>query len=112
MNDHLSAILIMVTLVAMSGFFSATETAFSSINKTRLKALAEEGSSRAATALQLAHNYDRLISTILLGSADRRSAPPSPPSSSPSSSSSSARSRPRASPRTAPRRSSSSPPPS
>ncbi len=67
MNDHLSAILIMVTLVAMSAFFSATETAFSSINKTRLKALAEEGSRGAATALELAHNYDRLISTILIG---------------------------------------------
>ena len=51
----------------MSAYFSATETAFSSLNKTRLKVLTDDGNKRAALALRLAENYDRLISTILIG---------------------------------------------
>ena len=51
----------------MSAYFSATETAFSSLNKTRLKTLAEDGNKRAALTLKLAENYDKLISTILIG---------------------------------------------
>ena len=41
----------------MSAYFSATETAFSSLNKTRLKVLADNGNKRAALALKLAENY-------------------------------------------------------
>ena len=57
----------MVICVAMSAYFSATETAFSSLNKTRLKMLADNGNKRAALALKLSENYDKLISTILIG---------------------------------------------
>ena len=57
----------MVVCVAMSAYFSATETAFSSLNKTRLKMLADNGNKRAALALELSENYDKLISTILIG---------------------------------------------
>ena len=57
----------MVICVAMSAYFSATETAFSSLNKTRLKMLADNGNKRAALALRLSENYDKLISTILIG---------------------------------------------
>lgn len=60
-------IVIMAILVLMSAYFSATETAFSSLNKTRLKTLAEDGNKRAALTLKLAENYDKLISTILIG---------------------------------------------
>ncbi len=60
-------IIIMVCCIIGSGYFSATETAFSSLNKTRLKALAEKGSKRAALAYRLSENYDKLISTILIG---------------------------------------------
>lgn len=67
MNDHISNILLMAALVGMSAFFSSTETAFSSLNKTRLKALAEEGNKSAAMALKLAEHYDKLLSTILIG---------------------------------------------
>ncbi len=59
--------IIMVALVLMSAYFSATETAFSSLNKTRLKTLAEKGDKRAKLALSLADRYDKLISTILIG---------------------------------------------
>ncbi|MCI5772062.1 MAG: hemolysin family protein [Clostridiales bacterium] len=53
--------------IAFSAFFSATETGFSSINHTRLKALADKGNKKASLALQLADDYDKLISTILIG---------------------------------------------
>lgn len=60
-------ILVMVALVLLSGFFSATETAYSSLNKTRLKSMAENGNKKAERALRLAENYDDLLSTILIG---------------------------------------------
>ena len=60
-------IFVMVALVIMSGYFSATETAFSAANKIKLKTLAEDGNRRAKLVLKLDDNYDRLISTILIG---------------------------------------------
>ncbi len=60
-------IIIMVLCVIMSGYFSATETAFSSLNKTRLKTLIEKGNKKAELALALSERYDKLISTILIG---------------------------------------------
>ena len=60
-------IFVMVALVIMSGYFSATETAFSAVNKIKLKTLAEDGNRRAKLVLKLDDNYDRLISTILIG---------------------------------------------
>ena len=65
--DHLSSIAAMVICVILSGYFSATETAFSSVNRTRLKAMAEKGDHKAELALKLAEDYDKLISTILIG---------------------------------------------
>ncbi|MBO5454423.1 MAG: HlyC/CorC family transporter [Clostridia bacterium] len=60
-------IIIMVLCVIMSAYFSATETAFSSLNKTRLKTLVEKGNRKAELALNLSEKYDKLISTILVG---------------------------------------------
>lgn len=60
-------IIAMIACVLMSGYFSATETAFSSLNRTRLKAMMENGSKKAALALNLSEDYDKLISTILIG---------------------------------------------
>ena len=57
----------MVALVILSGYFSATETAFSAVNKIKLKTLVEDGNRRAKLVLKLCDNYDRLISTILIG---------------------------------------------
>ena len=65
--NYFGNIFAMVVCVAMSAYFSATETAFSSLNKTRLKMLADNGNKRAALALRLSENYDKLISTILIG---------------------------------------------
>ena len=51
----------------MSAYFSATETAFTSLNRIRMKTKAENGSKRAAKTLELAEQYDKLLSTILIG---------------------------------------------
>ena len=65
--DLIPSIAAMLICVIFSGYFSATETAFSSVNKTRLKAMAEKGDKRAEQTLRLAEDYDKLISTILIG---------------------------------------------
>ena len=57
----------LVILVGFSAFFSASETAFSSLNQIRLKSRAEDGDSSAARVLNMAEQYDKLLSTILVG---------------------------------------------
>ncbi len=53
--------------VALSAFFSSSETAYTSANKVRLRTLQQSGNKRAGIALDLAEDYDRLITTILVG---------------------------------------------
>ncbi len=68
MDSHSTTmILVLVCLVFLSAYFSATETAFSSLNRIRLKNMASGGNRRAQTALSLSENYDDLLSTILVG---------------------------------------------
>ena len=62
-----SYIVIMLVCLIMSAYFSATETAFLSMNKTKMKTLAEKGDRGAALACKLEERYDKLISTILIG---------------------------------------------
>lgn len=57
----------MAVCLMLSAYFSATETAFSSANTTRLKTLAEKGNKKAALVCMLLERYDRLLSTILIG---------------------------------------------
>ena len=56
-----------VILVLLSGFFSATETAYSSISKLKFKALAESDNRAARWAGVLGEQYDKLLTTILIG---------------------------------------------
>ena len=68
MDSHSTTlILVLVLLVILSAYFSATETAFSSLNRIRLKNLANNGNKRAKLAYSLSENYDELLSTILVG---------------------------------------------
>lgn len=53
--------------IVMSATFSATETAFSTFNRIRMKNLAADGDKRAALVMELADEYDALLSTILIG---------------------------------------------
>ena len=52
---------VLVLMVAMSGYFSATETAFTSLNRIRLKSRAEGGDKKAEKTLALAEDYDKQI---------------------------------------------------
>ena len=60
-------IIILVVLVILSAFFSAVETSYTSLNKIKLKTLAQEGKGSARTALKLVENYDNLLYAILIG---------------------------------------------
>lgn len=59
--------IIIAVLVILSALFSATETAFTSANRIRLKNMAEEGSKGAAVALKVMDKYDKCLTTILVG---------------------------------------------
>lgn len=61
------AIVGLVILIGFSAFFSASETAYTSVNRIRLKNLAKEGNRKAAKAEQLAENYEKLLAVILVG---------------------------------------------
>ena len=63
----MTLIIALVFLVACSAFFSASETAFSSLNQIRLKSRADDGDASAARVLAMAEKYDKLLSTILIG---------------------------------------------
>ena len=60
-------IAVLTVCVALSAFFSASETSFTSVNRVKLKTMAQNGNRRAKAALALAEDYDRLITTILIG---------------------------------------------
>lgn len=67
MEDLPGNILVLVVLILFSAYFSATETAFSSLNRIKLKNMANDGNKRAKKALDLCEKYDNLLSTILIG---------------------------------------------
>lgn len=65
-SDSVSLIIIIVCAF-FSAYFSATETAFSSLNRIRIKNMAEKGNKKAKLVVKLAENYDSVLSTILIG---------------------------------------------
>ena len=67
MDSNLPQIIVLVILVFLSAFFSATETAFSTFNRIRMKSLAAEGNKRAALVVKLDERYEIFISTVLIG---------------------------------------------
>lgn len=62
-----ASIIVLVILIILSAYFSATETAFSALNKIKIKNLANDGNKRAKLVLELCEKYDKLISSILIG---------------------------------------------
>ena len=56
-----------LVLVGLSAFFSSAETAFTTVNRVRMKALADEGNSRASAVLTVLDHYSKMLSTILIG---------------------------------------------
>jgi len=68
MEPHQILYLIIISVcIIFSAYFSATETAFTTFNRIRMKNLAEKGNKRAERVLKLADRYDTLLSTILIG---------------------------------------------
>ena len=59
-------IIILIGLVALSGYFSSAETAFSTVNRVTLQTMADEGDSHAALVLKVISHYGKLLSTILI----------------------------------------------
>ncbi len=66
-GDSIIMIIVMIILTGMSGYFSATETAFSTFNRIRLKNMASNGDKRAENVINLSENYDKIITTVLIG---------------------------------------------
>lgn len=67
MDSDISLIIFIGLLVVGSAYFSATETAFSSLNRIRIKNLAQNGNRRAKLVLELCDKYDKLLTSILVG---------------------------------------------
>ena len=65
-GDTITLIIILFCII-MSAYFSATETAFSSLNRIRIKTMAEKGDKKAALVMRLSEKYDSMLSTILIG---------------------------------------------
>ena len=57
----------LIVLVSLSAFFSGTETAFTSFNKTRMKTLAADGNKKAKAVMRVEENYEKFLSTMLVG---------------------------------------------
>lgn len=66
-SGSITQIIVLVVLILFSGYFSATETAFSALNRIRVKNMAFDGNKKAALVLNMAENFDRILSTILIG---------------------------------------------
>ena len=66
-DSSISMLIVMLILVALSAFFSGSETAFSSYNKLKMKSLASSENRRAHLILDIEENYDKLLTTLLIG---------------------------------------------
>jgi CBS domain containing-hemolysin-like protein len=68
MESHIPGqLMAIVCLILLSAYFSATETAFTSVNRIRLKNMAASGNRKAKQVIRLIENFDQLLSTILVG---------------------------------------------
>ena len=60
-------IALVVAMMVFSALFSGTETAYSSVNKLRLKNYESQGNKKAAKALKLANRFDEVLTAVLIG---------------------------------------------
>ena len=67
MDSSVSQILILLVLLLLSGIFSSAETALTTYNKIRMRALADEGNKRASAVLSVTENSGKMLSAILIG---------------------------------------------
>ena len=83
MDSSVSQILILLVLLLLSGIFSSAETALTTYNKIRMRALADEGNKRASAVLAVTENSGKMLSAILIGNniVNTAVASPLPPQS-------------------------------
>lgn len=67
MAGVIAEILILVVLLALSGFFSGSETALTTVSQVKMKTMAREGSRRAEEVLRVTAEKDKMLSAILIG---------------------------------------------
>ena len=67
MDVHLVRLIILIVLVLLSAFFSSAETALTTCNKVKMKALADDGNKRAARVLKITEDNQKVLSAILIG---------------------------------------------
>ncbi|MBR4881326.1 MAG: DUF21 domain-containing protein, partial [Clostridia bacterium] len=66
-SGSITQIIVLVVLILFSGYFSATETAFSALNRIRIKNMASDGNKKAVLVQKLSEKFDSILSTILIG---------------------------------------------
>ena len=66
-TENILQFVILLILVFLSAFFSSAETAFSTVNRVRMRSLAEEGNKRAIKVNKILDRYSKMISAILIG---------------------------------------------
>lgn len=65
--QSIGLLIAIIVLMFLSGFFSATETAYSSMNRVKLKSMAQDGNKKAKRALLISENYDKFLTANLIG---------------------------------------------
>ena len=66
-GTQIGLLLAIIILIMLSGYFSASEMAFTSVNKIRLMNMEANGNKRAGAVLRATENFDKLLSTVLVG---------------------------------------------
>ena len=66
-SSDATQLIILFILLLLSGYFSSAETALTTVNKIRMRSLAEEGNKRARTVLEITEDSGKMLSAILIG---------------------------------------------
>lgn len=66
-NSEIGQIILVLVMMVFSALFASTETAYSSVNKLRLKNYSAQGNKKAAKALRLANKFDDVLTAVLIG---------------------------------------------
>ena len=66
-GSQIGILIAIIVCVLFSGYFSGAEMAFTSVNKIRLLNMSQDGNKRAGTVLKLTEDFDKVLSTILVG---------------------------------------------
>ena len=66
-SSHIGQLITILVMVFLSAFFSSSETALVTVNKIRMKTLAENGDKRAAKVLKVTSDSGKMLSAILIG---------------------------------------------